>query len=133
MRPVRTVELASAALRPPCQSAILESFVSKSSGADQSHDSASSSALTLASARLTVLGHFGGLQAHLIDRVDDDAADQCPQSVLVVGRHHVPRRPRGRGGAQRFLVRALVLRPQCWRSARSATENFQFSPEPPNG
>ena len=44
--------------------------------------------------------------------MDEDAADQGPQGVLVVGRHHVPRGPwRGRGG-EGLLTGCPVLVPE---------------------
>ena len=52
-----------------------------------------------------------GLQIHLVDGVDDDAADEGPRCVLVVSRHHVPRSPRGGSGGQSLLVGGLVLVP----------------------
>jgi len=43
--------------------------------------------------------------------VNQDAAHESPQGVLVVGRHHLPRSPRSRGGGRRFLVGCSALSP----------------------
>ena len=51
------------------------------------------------------------LEVHLVDSVDHDATDEGPQCVLVVGRHHIPRRPGGRRGGEGLLVRSPVLVP----------------------
>ena len=43
---------------------------------------------------------------------DDGRADHHPREPFVVGRHHMPRRSRGRGVADHVLIRRLVLVPQ---------------------
>ena len=77
----------------------------------QARHSANSSFLARASASRPSGASCGAGRSISSMAVDDDAAHQGPQGVLVVRRHHVPWRPGAGGSRESFLVGGHVVVP----------------------
>ena len=66
--------------------------------------------------------HLGIMHVQALHRLDDDARDDESRVVLVIGRHHVPRRGLRAGSAQTVLVNLDVLVPELSLAEVGLTE-----------